>query len=83
MYFDLFEKRTLTGKTKDEVEQLLGEPDKKRLVEGREVWLYKIDVVGEWTSPCFPVSYEPNGRTFGGMVKGGTMSMIVEEAEAK
>jgi hypothetical protein len=83
MYFDLFEKRTLSGKSKEEVEQLLGEPDKKALVEGREVWLYRIDVVGEWDRPVFPVSFEPNGRTFAGMVKGGTMSMIVEEAEAR
>src|SRR2546423_5718507 len=79
MYFDLFEKRTLTNKTKNEVVQLLGEPDKKVPVEGREVWLYRLDVRGEWTSPCFPVSFEPNGRTFAGRIKNGTMSMIVEE----
>ena len=79
MYADLFEKRTLTNKTKEEVEKLLGEPDKKMLVEGREVWLYRLDVRGEWTSPCFPVSFEPTGRSFAGRVKDGTMSMIVEE----
>jgi len=83
MYSDLFMKRTLNGKSQDEVLQLLGKPDKKASVEGREVWLYKIDVVGEWTSPVFPVSFEPNGRTFAGMVKDGTMSMIVEESEAR
>ncbi len=79
MYFDLFEKHTLTNKTRDEVVQLLGEPDKKLSVEGREVWLYRLDVRGEWTSPCFPVSFEPNGKTFAGRIKNGTMSMIVEE----
>lgn len=79
MYADLFMKRTLTNKTKEEVEQLLGEPDRKMLVEGREVWLYRLDVRGEWTSPCFPVSFEPSGRSFAGRVKDGTMSMIVEE----
>ena len=79
MYADLFVKRTLTNKTRGEVEQLLGEPDKKLQVEGREVWLYRLDVRGEWTSPCFPVSFEPTGRSFAGRVKGGTMSMIVEE----
>ncbi len=79
MYADLFEKATLTNKSKEEVEQLLGEPDKKMLVEGREVWLYRLDVRGEWTSPCFPVSFEPTGRSFAGRVKAGTMSMIVEE----
>jgi hypothetical protein len=79
MYFDLFEKRTLNGKSREQVVQLLGEPDKKVSVEGREVWLYRLDVVGEWTSPCFPVSFEPNGKTFAGRIKNGTMSMIVEE----
>jgi len=83
MYADLFMKRTLNGKTQDEVLQLLGKPDKKATVEGREVWLYRLEVVGEWTSPCFPVSFEPGGRTFAGMVHDGTMSMIVEESEAK
>jgi len=83
MYADLFIKRTLNGKSRDEVLQLLGKPDKKATVEGREVWLYRIEVVGEWTSPCFPVSFEPGNKTFGGMVHGGTMSMIVEESEAK
>ena len=83
MYADLFMKRTLNGKTQDEVLQLLGKPDKKASVEGREVWLYRLEVVGEWTSPCFPVSFEPGGRTFSGMVHDGTMSMIVEESEAR
>ena len=83
MYADLFMKRTLNGKTRDQVLQLLGAPDKKASVEGREVWLYRVDIVGEWTRPCFPVSFEPGGKTFAGMVHGGTMSMLTEEAEAR
>jgi hypothetical protein len=83
MYFDLFEKHRLTNKTRDEVLQLLGPPDKKVMIEGREVWLYRIDVRGEWTRPVFPVSFEPGGKTFAGMVKDGTMSMINEESEAR
>jgi hypothetical protein len=83
MYFDLFEKHTLSNKTRDDVVQLLGEPDKKVTVEGREVWLYRIDIRGEWSRPCFPVSFEPGGKTFAGMVHRGTMSMLTEEAEAK
>src|SRR6266508_805569 len=63
MYFDLFEKRTLNGKSKDEVLQLLGEPDKKTSSEGLEVWLYRIDITGEWNRPCFPVSFR-NDRAF-------------------
>jgi hypothetical protein len=83
MYFDLFDKHTLTNKRRDEVLQLLGPPDKKVTIEGREVWLYRIDVRGEWTRPVFPVSFEPGGKTFAGMVKDGTMSMINEESEAR
>jgi len=83
MYADLFMKRTLNGKTRDQVLQLLGAPDKKASVEGREVWLYRVDIVGEWMRPCFPVSFEPGGKTFAGMVHGGTMSMLTEEAEAR
>ena len=79
MYFELFVKRKLTGKSKDEVLELLGEPDKKTSSEGLEVWLYRIEIVGEWDRPAFPVSFDKNGRAFGGRVKDGTMSMIVEE----
>jgi hypothetical protein len=79
MYFDLFVKRTLTGKSRDAVLELLGEPDKKTSSEGLEVWLYRIEIVGEWNRPAFPVSFDKNGKAFGGRVKDGTMSMIVEE----
>lgn len=82
MYFDLFEKRTLTGKSKDDVVELLGQPDKKITVEGLEVWLYRVEIVGEWTRPVFPVSFDKNGRAFAGRVRDGTMSMVVEESEA-
>ena len=83
MYFDLFQKHTLTNKTRDDVLQLLGPPDKKVTIEGREVWLYRIDVQGEWDRPVFPVSFEPGGKTFAGMAKNGTMHMINEESEAR
>jgi hypothetical protein len=79
MYFDLFVKRKLTGKSKDEVLELLGEPDKKTSSEGLEVWLYRIEIVGEWNRPAFPVSFDKNGKAFAGRVEDGTMSMIVEE----
>lgn len=79
MYFDLFVKRKLTGKSQAEVLDLLGEPDKKTTIEGLEVWLYRIEIVGEWNRPAFPVSFDKNGKAFGGSVKDGTMSMIVEE----
>jgi hypothetical protein len=79
MYFDLFVKRKLTGKSPNEVLELLGPPDKKTSSEGLEVWLYRIEIVGEWDRPAFPVSLDKNGKAFAGRVKDGTMSMIVEE----
>jgi hypothetical protein len=79
MYFDLFVKRKLTGKSQDEILELLGAPDKKTSSEGLEVWLYRIEIVGEWDRPAFPVSFDKNGKAFAGRVKDGTMSMIVEE----
>lgn len=79
MYFDLFIKRTLTGKTEDDVLELLGEPDTKKTIEGLNVWLYRIEIVGEWNRPAFPVSFDKRGRAFAGSVKDGTMSMIIEE----
>lgn len=84
MYADLFIKRTLNGKSNEEVVQLLGEPDKKMNVEGREVWLYRVEVRGEWSRPAFPVSFDPKtGRAFAGRIKGGTMSMIIDEDERR
>ena len=42
MFLDLFKKRIVNGKTKDEVLTLLGEPDKKPTVNGAEIWQYKV-----------------------------------------
>ena len=79
MYPDLFLSRKLNGKSPDDVINLLGEPDKKRTVEGREVWLYYV--LHQYNTPMkyFPVSFEPKSGAFGGQVNGGTMSMVVEE----
>jgi hypothetical protein len=79
MYFDLFIKRKLTGKFPGEVLEFLGPPAKKTSSEGLEVWLYRIEIVGEWNHPAFPVSFDKNWKAFAGRVKDGTMSMIVEE----
>jgi hypothetical protein len=78
MCFDLFRHPDLTGQNQDGVVALLGKPDKKVTTEGREVWLYHVELVGEWKYPYFPVSFEKDGRAFGGRIKNGTMSMVVD-----
>ena len=78
MYLDVFKTRMLNGKSKDDVKSLLGEPDKKQTVEGREVWLY--DVEHQYNTPMryFPVSFDAKDGAFAGRVQGGTISLVVE-----
>jgi hypothetical protein len=79
MYFDLFAKRRLNGKTREQVVELLGEPDKQTSAESREVWLYRIEIRGETLLRYFPVSFNAAGTAFGGRIQNGTMSMVVDE----
>ena len=83
MYVDLFTSRKLNGKSPDDVKGLLGEPDKKQTVEGREVWLYKVAHRYQTPRNYFPVSFEVKGGAFAGRVEGGTISMVVEEEFGK
>ena len=79
MYPDIFITRMPSGKSKAEIAALLGEPDEKQTVEGREVWLYRVEHSSHTPMKYFPVSFESNGRAFAGRIKAGTMSMIVED----
>lgn len=79
MYQDIFISRMLNGKRQDDVKKLLGEPDKKQTVEGREVWLYYVEQNINSPLKYFPVSFETKGGAFAGSVRGGTISMLVEE----
>jgi hypothetical protein len=79
MIVDLFKKRTVSGKSRDGVVELLGEPDKKTSSEGSEVWLYRIEVTGETPRRYFPVSFDKEGRASAGRAQAGTMSMVVDE----
>jgi hypothetical protein len=82
MIFDLHKNRTLSGHSKENIAGLLGEPDKKRQGSSNvssEVWLYQIEVVGEKQYRYFPVSFDKQGRASSGEVKGGTISMAVDE----
>lgn len=79
MYQDVFKSRKLDGKTPDDVRKLLGEPDKKQTVEGREVWLYYVEHQYNTPMKYFPVSFDAKRGAFAGRINGDTMSMLVEE----
>ncbi|HEY0426746.1 MAG TPA: hypothetical protein VGC76_02965 [Pyrinomonadaceae bacterium] len=65
MFIDLFKKRKINGKTKEEVMTLLGEPDKKSTAGGFELWHYKVEFAGESPVQYFPVTFDKNGKAAG------------------
>jgi len=79
MYSDIYNSRTLEGKSREYVVIVLGEPDKKATVEGREVWLYRIENRFHNRLNQFPVTFEGGKGAMAGGAKGGTGSMIVDE----
>ncbi len=62
MFLDLFKKRIVNGKTKDEILTLLGEPDKKSTVNDSEIWQYRIEFAGENPAQSFSVTFDKNGK---------------------
>ena len=62
MFLDLFKKRIVNGKTKDEVRALLGEPDKKSTVNNSEIWQYRVEFAGENPAQSFSVTFDKNGQ---------------------
>jgi hypothetical protein len=79
MYGDVFSSRVLDGKSPEDVQKLLGEPEKKQAVENREVWLYRVEHQYNTPMKYFPVSFDGKRGAFAGRVKGGTISLVVEE----
>jgi hypothetical protein len=78
MYGDLFSNRLLDGKSKDEIVQLIGEPEKKIAVEGRDVWLYRVEHAYQTPMKYFAVSFDAKRGAFAGRVKNGTVSLLVK-----
>lgn len=78
MYGDLYGSRAVDGKSKDEIASLLGEPEKKIAVEGREVWLYRVEHSHQTPMKYFPVSFDAKRGAFAGRVKSGTVSILVK-----
>lgn len=62
MFVDLYKKRLVHGKPKEEVLTLLGEPDKKSTGGGSEIWHYKVEFAGEEPVQYFPITFDKNGR---------------------
>lgn len=81
MYSDLHRNPIIEGKTRDDVLKVLGEPDKKATVEGTEVWLYQVEVVGEKPLKYCPVSFNKKGGAWQGMAKGDTAYLLVTDDE--
>ncbi len=79
MYGDLFTSRKLNGKSREDVVKLLGEPNKKVMVEDREVWLYRIENRFGNDLRNVPVTFDRKQGTFAGGVRGGTISMVVDD----
>lgn len=82
MIVDLHRNRKLGGQSRENVLELLGEPDKKRpgsSSASSEVWLYQIETVGEKPKQYFPVSFDKNGRGSSGEARDGTLSLLVDE----
>jgi len=69
MMLDLYQKRgVISGKSKETVAEILGEPDKKSEVAGKEIWQYAVKFSGKSTTDYFSVSFKDNKSTVGGGV---------------
>ena len=79
MFTDIYAKRILESQSRETVLKLLGEPDRKQSIEGREVWLYYVEHSHKLPQKYFPVSFEDNGKTFAGRIKDGTIAILVKE----
>jgi outer membrane protein assembly factor BamE (lipoprotein component of BamABCDE complex) len=81
MTLDIVKRRIPNGKSREAVLEILGEPDKKNRVEGKEVWYYKTDVGIPGALDNFPVSFDDKGRAYVGVVHGDTISIGVTDDE--
>lgn len=77
MMHSMYDDRAIDGKSPQELRELLGEPDKKKNVEGDEVWLYRVDLGHNQEIPYLPVTLDaPRGARIG-MNNGGKYSLLV------
>lgn len=81
MSLDLFKKRIPNGKSREEILEILGEADKKKTVEGKEVWFYKTDVGIMGALDNLPISFDDNKGAYIGVVTGSTISLGVKDED--
>ena len=78
MVRDIMINRIPNGKTSETIREQFGEPDQQKTVEGRKVWLYKIDLGSAEGMDFFPISFDDKGRAMTGMVRGSKFSADVK-----
>ena len=78
MFHDLFD-RHINGRSKEEILMLLGEPDRKISEDGREIWLYRVEVGSNSSMPYMPITFDRQMGTFAGRLKDGKMSSLTAE----
>lgn len=71
----------LDGRTQQSILEMLGEPDIKRTIEGREVWFYRVDIGIPGGMDLMPVSFDPKKGSMFGMVRGSTFSAMAKEED--
>ena len=82
MAMNMFNNRDVNIATREATVQTLGEPDLKKTIENKEVWLYRIDLgFGPEGRDILPVSFDSKGRGSIGVAHGGTMSAVAKESE--
>ncbi len=67
MMRDLYKNRGLiSGKSKEKVAEILGEPDEKSEVADREIWQYAVKFPGQSATNYFSVSFKDNKSVIAG-----------------
>lgn len=79
MFDDIIRKNLIGEQNKDELVKLLGEPDKKRVEEGNDIYLYKIEVGHNTTMPYLGITIDKKMGAYLGALKNGTGSILVAE----
>lgn len=74
-------RRELHGHSQDQIRQMLGEPDLTKTIEGRQVWLYRVDIGIVGGMDLVPVSFDQKGKSMFGMARGGTFSAMEKEED--
>jgi hypothetical protein len=81
MVRDIVINRIPNGKISETVKEQFGEPDLQKTIEGRKVWLYKIDLGAADGMDHFAISFDEKGRAMTGMISGSKFSAYMKSGE--